>query len=174
MAVMGLFTALTALGSFIRIPFFPVPLTGQSFFPLLAGCFFSPLAAAITQIGYLLMGIAGLPVFSQGGGLPYVMHPTFGYLLAMPVVAALVALFIRHYALTLSFNRILFITFICAILLLVIGALWMYTVFALTSAITMPLTKALWLGVFLFLPAELFKAVIASFLAVKLRHRIKI
>lgn len=171
---MGLFTALTALGSFMRIPFFPVPLTLQSFFPLLAGCFFSPMAAAATQIAYLCLGLAGLPVFNQGGGIMYVLHPTFGYLLAMPVTAALVSFWVRRDPRQAGFGRIFRITFSCGLFLLLIGSLWLYVIFSWVSDAEMTPMKTIWLGMIIFIPAELLKAIAASFLTIKIQHRIKI
>jgi biotin transport system substrate-specific component len=48
---------------------------------LLVGCLGGKNAGAFSQIAYLVIGLAWLPVFSQGGGLGYLKHPTFGYLL---------------------------------------------------------------------------------------------
>lgn len=74
-------TALTAAGAFIRIPMVPVPITMQTFFVVLSGILLGPKAGPMSQIIYILVGLLGLPVFSGGGGLSYVMKPTFGYLL---------------------------------------------------------------------------------------------
>jgi biotin transport system substrate-specific component len=53
---------------------------------LLTGCLGGKNAAALSQIGYLALGLLlfqffGLPLFTQGGGLGYVREPSFGYLL---------------------------------------------------------------------------------------------
>lgn len=48
---------------------------------LLVGCLGGKNAAVMSQIAYLTLGLVGLPVFSQGGGLHYVSAPSFGYLL---------------------------------------------------------------------------------------------
>ena len=48
---------------------------------LLSGCVGGSNAAVISQIAYLVLGLGGFPIFSQGGGLSYVQEPTFGYLL---------------------------------------------------------------------------------------------
>lgn len=47
---------------------------------LLAGCLGGKNAGALSQIGYVVLGL-NLPVFDQGGGLGYLKEPSFGYLL---------------------------------------------------------------------------------------------
>lgn len=48
---------------------------------LLVGCLGGKNAGALSQIAYLVLGLSGVQVFSQGGGLSYIQEPTFGYLL---------------------------------------------------------------------------------------------
>jgi biotin transport system substrate-specific component len=48
---------------------------------LLVGCMAGRNSAALAQIAYLALGLSGLQVFAQGGGLAYLKEPTFGYLL---------------------------------------------------------------------------------------------
>lgn len=56
---------------------------------LLVGCMAGRNTAAITQITYLVLGLSGLQIFAQGGGLGYLQEPTFGYLLGFLPGAAL-------------------------------------------------------------------------------------
>jgi len=80
MVLTALFTALTILGAFIRIPTATVPFTLQILFVLLAGILLGPFWGALSQLLYILLGLIGLPVFAGGGGLAYVMQPSFGFL----------------------------------------------------------------------------------------------
>lgn len=48
---------------------------------LLVGCMGGKNAGAISQIAYLLLGLTGLSVFFQGGGVNYLEQPYFGYVL---------------------------------------------------------------------------------------------
>ena len=74
-----------AISSKVKIPFYPVPMTMQTFIVLLIGMSFGYKIGLATIGLYLIEGIAGLPVFSnspeRGVGLVYFTGPTMGYLI---------------------------------------------------------------------------------------------
>jgi len=74
-----------AISAKIKIPFYPVPMTMQTFVVLFLGISFGYKIAIATVGLYLIEGIAGLPVFSnspeRGVGLIYFTGPTMGYLI---------------------------------------------------------------------------------------------
>ena len=80
-AMCSLFTALTAVGAFIKIPIPVVPFTLQVLFTMLAGLLLGGKLGAISVGAYALLGLVGLPVFAEGGGFWYVLKPSFGYIL---------------------------------------------------------------------------------------------
>ena len=77
----GLFTALIAAGAFIKIPVPVVPFTLQYLFTMLAGLFLGSRKGMISVVAYMLLGLAGLPIFSEGGGIWYIFKPSFGYII---------------------------------------------------------------------------------------------
>lgn len=86
----GIFTALIAVGAFIRIPVPLVPFTLQLFFVTMAGFILGPRWGAVSVGVYVMLGLLGVPIFTEGGGFSYVLKPTFGYLLAFILAAYLV------------------------------------------------------------------------------------
>ncbi len=88
----ALFIALITVGAFVKIPIGPVPISLQFMFVLLAGQILKPKSALLALIIYLVMGLLGLPVFSGGGGLSYVLTPTFGYIVGFVFSAITVSL----------------------------------------------------------------------------------
>ena len=79
----GLFAQLA-----FRLPFTPVPVTGQTFAVLLGGMAVGPRRAAAGMLLYLAVGLAGVPWFAQGsGGLAILGTPSFGYILGFLVAA---------------------------------------------------------------------------------------
>lgn len=74
----------------------PVPMTLQSFAVIVIGGVFGSRLGALTMVGYLLLGILGLPIFANGeAGLARLMGPTGGYLLAFPLAAAATGAIVR-------------------------------------------------------------------------------
>ena len=89
MTFCAIFTALIAVGTFIKIPVPVVPFTLQLLFTTLAGMILGAGAGAVSVLVYLLIGLAGIPVFTGGGGIGYVLQPTFGYLIGFFLGTAL-------------------------------------------------------------------------------------
>jgi biotin transport system substrate-specific component len=72
----------------IRLPWTPVPITLQPLLVVLAGVMLGGRAGALAIAAYVTVGALGAPVFSMGGaGLPWLLGPTGGYLLAAPAAA---------------------------------------------------------------------------------------
>lgn len=72
----------------IRLPWTPVPVTGQTFAVLLTGVVLGARRAFLAQLLYLLEGAGGLPFFAGGAAGPLVLvGPTGGYLVAFPFAA---------------------------------------------------------------------------------------
>jgi biotin transport system substrate-specific component len=82
------FTSLMILSAKVEIPTQPVPFTLQTMFVLLAGAMLGKKAGALSQIFYLAIGIAGIPVFAGPvAGFAKILGPTGGYLIAFPIAA---------------------------------------------------------------------------------------
>ena len=87
--------SLSAIGAFIRIPVPLVPFTLQITFTTLAGLLLGSKKGAISVAVYVLMGLIGIPVFTQGGGFSYVLKPSFGFLVAFIIGAFVTGLIVE-------------------------------------------------------------------------------
>lgn len=85
MILVALFTALIAAGAFIRIPIPVVPFTLQYLFTMLAGLLLGGKLGFLAVLLYIVLGLAGLPIFAQGGGIGYIFQPSFGYMIGFAV-----------------------------------------------------------------------------------------
>jgi biotin transport system substrate-specific component len=83
-------TALLTVSAKIQVPFWPVPMTMQTFAVLVIGMAYGWRLGAATVLLYLVQGAVGLPVFAAGGGIAYFAGPTGGYLAGFLLAAALV------------------------------------------------------------------------------------
>ncbi len=150
-----------AISAKIKIPFYPVPMTMQTFVVLFLGISFGYKIALATVGLYLLEGIVGLPVFSnspeKGVGLVYFTGPTMGYLIGF-LTAGFFASFIK-------INDNYFIIFTKLILsvstIYIFGVLWLGTLLGWDK----PIFE---LGVVPFLLAEIFKISLLTVLAKKI------
>ena len=152
---------LLTISAKVKIPFYPVPMTMQTFVVLFLGVSFGYKIGLATVGLYLLEGIIGLPVFSnspeKGIGLVYFMGPTMGYL-----VGFLVATFLAGY---LNFKTNIIIIFFKLILsvsaIYILGILWLGNLIGWDKPVIQ-------LGASPFLLAELFKILILTLLAKKI------
>ncbi len=159
LAILG--TILLAISAKIKIPFWPVPMTMQTFVVLLLGIIYGWKLGLFTVSLYLIEGIAGLPVFAgtpeKGIGLVYFTGPTMGYL-----VGFLVAVFLTGF---FTFNNNFFKNFIKLIFsvsfIYILGLLWLGSIIGWDK----PVFE---LGAQPFLLAELFKILILSALIPKI------
>ncbi len=87
MIMVSIFAVLTAIGAFIKIPIPYVPFTLQWLFCAISGIVLGAKLGALSQILYVVMGLIGIPIFTEGGGLYYIFKPTFGYLIGFIVAS---------------------------------------------------------------------------------------
>lgn len=104
----ALFTALMVIGA--RIPGIQIteslPFTFQVLFVFLAGLMLEPRYALFSQLIYIALGVLlGLPVFSKGGGMAYVLQPSFGFILGFCACAVLISLLVRKNLYMLIFEK---------------------------------------------------------------------
>ena len=152
---------LLTISAKIKIPFYPVPMTMQTFVVLFLGISFGYKIGVVAIFLYLLEGIMGLPVFSnspeKGIGITYFVGPTMGYLIGF-VFACFVAGYFKYNSnYFINFFKILFSTSI----IYLFGVLWLGTLIGWDKPI-------LQLGVFPFLLAELFKILLLTLLVNKI------
>ena len=121
----ALFVALIAVGAFIRIPIPVVPFTLQFLFTMLAGLLLGG-KLGIASVGvYIAMGLAGLPLFAEGGGITYVLKPSFGYIIGF-AVAAYVTGVIANRSANPGYKRLLAANFIGLGIVYLFGMVYYY------------------------------------------------
>lgn len=123
----GMFMALIAIGAFIKIPIPVVPFTLQFLFTMLAGLLLGGKLGAISVLGYILLGLAGLPIFAEGGGIYYLLKPSFGYMIGF-CIGSYVTGKIANKRQTPSLKRLLCANFIGLMIVYGIGMLYYYII----------------------------------------------
>ncbi|WP_048129889.1 MULTISPECIES: biotin transporter BioY [unclassified Methanosarcina] len=164
MVFASLFAALTAAGAYIQvpIPFSPVPVTLQVFFVLLAGSMLKSKWGSLSMVVYVLLGVAGLPVFAGGSsGIGVLLGPTGGYIFGFILAAYLIG---KHSEKAESAGKS---GFAVNALNMSAGVLVIYAlgVSQLTLIAEIGPWTALTLGALPFLPGEVVKTAVAAYIA---------
>ncbi|MFC1746872.1 biotin transporter BioY [Candidatus Neomarinimicrobiota bacterium] len=140
----------------VRLPFSPIPITGQTLIVLLAGALLGPLRGGVTVLLYLVEGASGLPVFASGGlGVAYLLGPTGGYLFGF-VGAAVVT----GYLAERGWDR----RFLTTVAAMVLGTVVIYLTGVTWLAFQAGTENALSMGLYPFLPGAILKITAAAFL----------
>ena len=155
-AVLG--SLLLTISAKIKIPFYPVPMTMQTFVVLFLGITLGPRVGLLTLSLYLFEGIFGLPVFAgtpeKGIGFTYFTGPTMGYLIGFLAAVYFSGSFKYDKGLINTFFKIMFsVSFIY-----IFGLLWLGFLIGWDKPIFQ-------LGAQPFLLAELFKILILTIIA---------
>ena len=145
----------------IKIPFYPVPMTMQTFVVMFLGLAFGYKIGLATVSLYLLEGIAGLPVFSnspeKGIGLVYFTGPTMGYLIGFLSATVIAGMISSKDNLIKTILKLL----VSVSTIYILGVLWLGTLIGWDKPI-------LEFGVYPFLLAELFKLALLVIISKKI------
>lgn len=165
------FAILTGISAQLKIEIGPVPITLQTLAVLLSGILLGSIRGAFSQIVYLFGGLIGLPWFSRGGGMIYIMSPSFGYILGF-VLAAFIVGWLWERGFGRNFKTGILAMFLANILIYFPGLLWLAK---LICSPTNPFClgggfeKVLAVGLYPFIIGDLLKILLASLLVPLIR-----
>jgi biotin transport system substrate-specific component len=142
----------------IQVPFYPIPMTMQTFVVLIIGMTFGLKLGVASVLLYLIEGLIGLPVFAgtpeKGIGLAYMVGPTGGYLLGFVVSAGILG-----WLSSKGWDRNVFLTLaamtIGTAIIFIFGMVWLGAIIGWEKPI-------LELGLFPFIPGAAFKIALAA------------
>lgn len=166
MILIALFAALTAIGGFLKIPTPVVPFTLQVLFCAYAGAFLGSRNGMLSQLLYVLIGLAGIPIFTEGGGFSYVFKPTFGYILGFILCAYIIGK-ITETAKEIKFTRIFVASLSGLASVYAIGVPYLYFMINRVAEAPITFSAAIKMGLVPFIVQDLIKCVIVTVTAVK-------
>ncbi|WP_010233526.1 biotin transporter BioY [Clostridium arbusti] len=172
LVMVSIFASLTAIGAFIKIPIPYVPFTLQFLFCAMAGIILGPKLGALSQILYVIIGLMGVPIFTEGGGLYYIFKPTFGYLIGFIVAAYVIG------KVSYTIKRLTFIkTLICILsglfFVYLFGVIYLYIIYNLYMGDAKTIKWAIFYGFVICVGGDLLVSMAASALALKLKPIVK-
>lgn len=163
----GLFITLIAVGAFIRIPIPVVPFTLQFLFTMLAGLLLGGKLGAVSVLLYILMGLSGLPVFAEGGGISYVLQPSFGYIIGF-AVGAYVTGTIANKTVNPGYRRLLAANFIGLGIVYLFGMIYYYLICKLYLGTPIGLWTLFLYCFVMAVPGDIFLCLLGAMLAKRL------
>ena len=172
MILVSIFAVLSALGARLMIPVPFVPFTLQTLICMLAGIILGPRLGAASMALYMLMGLAGIPVFTSAAGPGAVLAPSFGYVIGFIAgawVSGAVTAFFRRSAGGLSVAKYFTAAMAGVLFVYAIGVVYLY--FILNYAIQAGGTgvwKVLSIGLFSTIGGDVVKAAAAALIADRL------
>ncbi|MGD7044476.1 biotin transporter BioY [Jeotgalibacillus proteolyticus] len=161
----GIFAAITAILAQVEIPLPLIPISGQTLAVGLAATILGSRYGAITMVVYMLIGMAGLPVFAGfSGGAHVMVGPTAGYIVGFIAAAYATGLILEKTSFTLKMAIVanlagMVVTLAC-------GTIWLKILF------DMNWTAALAAGVYPFLAVGVIKALLAAWIGITVRQRL--
>ena len=166
----ALFAALTAAGAFIRIPLGYSSITLKFFLTAMAGCLLDPVWGPVSQAVYVALGLIGLPIFTQGGGLTYLLQPTCGFLIGLIPAAWVIGLLTARrppHPIRTALACLAGLTVLYAV-----GLPYMAVILNQYMGKAMGFSAILWAGMLPFLPGDMLKIAVTAALAPLLQKRL--
>lgn len=163
----ALFTVLFIIGSKIVIPAGVIPLTLQTMMVILAGMLLQSKQIMISYGLFFLMGLIGFPVFANGGGIAYVLQPSFGFLLSFPIAAS----FLSYTRTKLHVQHFLPAFLLCLLALLLIytiGCIYMYGILNFYMGATKNMSAIIAMGAIPFILSDTCSIALGCFCALRL------
>lgn len=171
MALVAMFTALTAVGAFISIPLGPVPITLQTLFVLLSGMLLGGKLGALSQILYILLALIGIPIFSGfSGGLQILLKPSFGFALGFVFAAYIVGKLAEN---NLSVKKMFLASTVGSIVIYLFGLPYMYYILNFVMGMNLNFAAVFKMACLVFIPGDLGKLILANLIARKTSPIIK-
>lgn len=126
-AYCGLFVALIIIGAFIKIPIPVVPFTLQFLFTMLAGLLLGSKLGALSVTIYMVLGLIGIPIFAEGGGIGYIFKPSFGYIIGF-ILGSFLTGFIVENLKTRKYYKVLLANFSGLLIVYLVGMVYYYVI----------------------------------------------
>ena len=170
MCICALFCALMCASAFIRIPTPLLPITFQTLFVTLAGLLLGGRKGALSTALYVLIGLIGLPVFTEGGGFSYILKPTFGYLLGFIMGSLVTGKLAEKEA---SLKNYILSSFAGMLIIYVVGVTYYYLISSFYLGNETDIKNLLVYCFLLTLPGDIVMCIIASVIGKRLKKVLK-
>ena len=170
MSICSLFSILIAIGAFIKLPISIVPVTMQTLFVVLAGIVLGKRLAVVSVLLYIVIGLIGIPIFANGGGITYVLQPTFGYLIGFVFAAYIVGHFSEK---SDSITMLIIVSIIAMIVIYLFGMVYFIWIQNVYYKIDFTWSWVLYYLFLVYLPGDLLSCIVASYVGKRVKNALE-
>ena len=171
--ICGLFAAMIAVSAFIQIP---IPhldyFTLQFLFVLQSGMLLGAKLGGISVLVYVITGLMGFPIFAAGGGITYILRPSFGYLIGF-ILCAFITGYVCEKLKSKKISKYLISAFCGFLITYVIGLTYKYFILNFYMGTKMPFVAILLSCFPIDIPGDIVLCITASLLGSRLNKYIK-
>lgn len=172
LALCGLFCALLTISAKIQIPTPLVPFTLLSACFLLCIFILPGFSSFFTISAYIFAGLIGLPTFASGGGISYLLNPSFGYLLGFLIASLIKCLILKQK--TTSYKSILLSSIALLTLVHALGNIYVYLILTSHLNVEITLLQSFISNGLLFIPIDLAWALFCPFIIKRINKQINV
>lgn len=170
LCVCALFCALMCASAFLRIPTPLLPITFQTLIVTLSGLILGGRKGALSTGVYVLIGLIGLPVFTEGGGLSYILKPYFGYLLGFIIGAYVTGKLAEKET---SLKNYILSSFAGMFVIYIVGIIYYFIISRFYLGNVIEIKNLLVYCFLLTLPGDVLMCIIASVIGKRLKKALK-
>ncbi len=167
----ALFVGIIIISAFIKIPVGPVPIALTFFSVNTISLITDTKIAFLSVLSYILIGLLGLPVFSFGGGVGYILTHSFGYLLGfliVPVISG--ALKKKTFFKSNLYLKYILISIINIFCIYLAGSVYAYFLSLIYFDTKVEIFNILYFYVLIFIPGDAFSIFVSSYIAKRLKN----
>lgn len=169
MVYMALAVSLITIGAFIKVPISIVPVTLQSMMVILTALFLPDKDGIKAVLLYIAIGLIGFPVFASGGGIAYVLVPSFGYILGFLIAAIFVATCKSD-----DLIRNIIVSLVATLLIYICGIAYFIVLQYFYYGKTFEMSWILWNLLLIYLPGDVITVVLANIIHQRLKKSINL
>ena len=166
LTLISMMLALLIICSKISFNIGPIPITLQTFAVFMISLILGVKKSIIVFLTYIIMGLIGIPVFSQGGGFDYIFKPSFGFIIGFLAASAIIGIrkdlfYVKYITSTLG----LIIINLC-------GVIYMYIIINYYLDLDKSLSYVLSVGVLPFIFKDFISAILACIIYSRIHQAI--
>ena len=166
LTLISMMLALLIICSKISFNIGPIPITLQTFAVFMISLILGVKKSIIVFLTYIIMGLIGIPVFSQGGGFDYIFNPSFGFIRGFLAASAIIGIrkdlfYVKYITSTIG----LIIINLC-------GVIYMYIIINYYLDLDKSLSYVLSVGVLPFIFKDFISAILACIIYSRIQQAI--